>query len=189
MKNLNPGALDLRGQLDGRTLFVMSQVAGLWAELRWLYETAEADEFQRLLRSHNLGVFHQQGVGLHLNFTEGSANHPAEADRAAGCVFYMVPPVHDLFMDTATVAQLKAWANSHGLDQHLAAIERFGEEDLAQVREALLADLSAVRLIRWEVCQGMRKSGDIRDVVTVRLATEVMAWALDWEEQRCSGKK
>lgn len=40
MKNTNPGALDLRGQLDGRTLFVMSQVAGLWAELLLLYETA-----------------------------------------------------------------------------------------------------------------------------------------------------
>lgn len=189
MKNTNPGALDLRGQLDGRTLFVMSQVAGLWAELLLLYETAEADEFQGLLRSHNLGVFHRQGVGLYLNFTVGSASHPAKADYAAGCVFYMAPPVHDLFMDTATVAQLKAWANSHGLDQLLAAIERFGEKDVEQAREELLADLSAVRLIRWEVSRGMRKSGEVRDFVTVRMATEAMVWALDWEEQRRSGKK
>ena len=180
----NAKALDLGGQLDGRTLFVMSQVAGLWAELLFVYETADADDLKELIRRHNLGVFHQPRTGLHVDFSAGSADEPSNSDQVHGLVFYLVPPVHDLFMGTATMASIRAWAKSHGLEPLLKELAGLDRDAVELARDALLADLAAVRLIRYEISNSLRKSQEVRDLVTVRMATDAMAWTFEWEARR-----
>lgn len=185
MTTPNPdlNALDLGGKLDARSLSVMSLVAGLWTDLLLFYETEGAhSEFRELLRSRNLGVFHNPYHGLYLSFTRGSVDRPAE-EEIWGFVSYVAPPVHDIFRDGATTAEVTAWAISHdcvlGIERRLNNVDQVQNVD--QVRDELLGQPSTVGLIRWEICQRIRKS---RDAVTAHLATNVMAWVIDREAQR-----
>lgn len=161
----------------------MSEVAGLWTELLSFYETADADDFRVLLQRHNLGVFHRPNIGLHIDFSEGSAGEPSRGDQTHGLAFYLVPPVHDLFMGNATVTGLRTWAESHGLDLLSKQLAKLGIDAMAQARECLLADLGAVKLVRWEISRALRKSKQVRELIIVRMAADTMAWTFAWAQR------
>lgn len=132
--------LDLEGDLDGRTLFVMAEVAGLWVRLLVIHSTEDEKELE-LLRTHNLGVFHGAD-GLYLDFTAGSSTFPDRRDQEAGMVFYVMPPIQAT-NSPAVAALLEAFAK-------LGDSERCNDSDVRHVVVVRLVTSVMAWALDWE---------------------------------------